>query len=90
MLFDLIIGPLNFFLLGYGGYVTGIKSENIFGETFGKTSLASAAQTFERGMQPSTGEKFCTTSANTLIDHSKKTHKTVAQIVGIERKQDEY
>lgn len=75
---------------GYGGYVTGIKSENIYGQTFGKTSYASAAQTFERGMQPSTKEKFSTTSANTLIDHSQQVHKTVAEIVGIERKQDEY
>jgi hypothetical protein len=28
---------------GYGGYIPGIKSENVFGETYGKTSFASKA-----------------------------------------------
>lgn len=31
------IGILTF-LIGYSGYVPGIKSENVFGESFGKTS----------------------------------------------------
>jgi hypothetical protein len=26
-------------ILGYAGYVPGVKSENVFGESFGKTSL---------------------------------------------------
>ena len=28
---------------GYQGYVPGIKSENVFGQTYGKTSYASSA-----------------------------------------------
>lgn len=26
------------YLIGYSGYVPGVKSENVFGESFGKTS----------------------------------------------------
>jgi hypothetical protein len=26
-------------ILGYGGYINGIKSENIFGKTYGKTTF---------------------------------------------------
>jgi hypothetical protein len=36
--------------IGYGGYVKGVKSENVFGETYGKTSFASNAGTIQRGM----------------------------------------
>ena len=40
--------------LGYAGYIPGIASENVYGETYGKTSYASSAQSFHRGIdQPS-------------------------------------
>ena len=68
----------------------GIKSENVYGKTFGCTSYASAAGTFDRGIEPPVQEKFRTTGASTLIDHSAQQHATVAQIVGIQREQDTY
>jgi len=30
--------------LGYGGYVSSVKSENVYGQTYGKTSFASNAK----------------------------------------------
>jgi hypothetical protein len=35
--------------LGYSGYVPGVKSENVFGESFGKTSGASGNEKIQRG-----------------------------------------
>lgn len=63
---------------GYGGYVTGVKSENVYGQTFGKTSLASSGQTICRGIDLPVHEKFKTTSADTLVDHSQSCPPTVA------------
>lgn len=31
---------------GYGGYISGVKSENVFGQTYGKTTYASSANQF--------------------------------------------
>ena len=43
---------------GYGGYVPGVKSENVFGQTYGKTSFASSAQTFPKGIDQDPDVKF--------------------------------
>ena len=47
-------------LVGYAGYVPGIKSENVFGQTYGKTSYASSAQTFHRGVDEPANLKYNT------------------------------
>jgi len=75
---------------GYGGYVPGVKSENCYGKTYGKTSLSSAAGELNRGLDLPIAVKFNTTSGESMIDHSKTTHKTTAQIVGVERSEDCY
>ena len=49
---------LNFHCLGYGGYVPGVKSENVFGQTYGKTSYASAAGNFHRGIDEPANIKY--------------------------------
>ena len=35
---------------GYGGYVPGVKSENVFGQTYGQTSYMSSAGLFPKGI----------------------------------------
>jgi hypothetical protein len=37
-------------LKGYSGYVPAVKSENVFGSTFGKTSFKSATGDYHRGI----------------------------------------
>jgi len=40
--------------LGYSGYVPGVRSENVYGESFGKTSGAACEGAISRGFdQPS-------------------------------------
>ncbi len=43
---------------GYAGYIPGIKSENVFGETYGKTSLQSGKKDIIRGIDVPAGVKF--------------------------------
>lgn len=75
---------------GYGGYVPGVKSENLYGKTYGKTSFSSAANDFNRGIDLPVGAKFATTTAETMLDHAQGKHKTTAQIVGVARNEDCY
>ena len=77
---------------GYGGYITGVKSENVFGETYGKTTLASSAKAFSRGMDLPPEVKYNTTMKAEFLDNSIKaeTAESVATIVGVSRGEDMY
>lgn len=46
------------FLLGYSGYVPGVKSENVFGESFGKTSGLSGNGQIQRGFDHVPEDKY--------------------------------
>lgn len=77
---------------GYGGYIPGIKSENVYGETYGKTSFASSAKTFVRGMEEPPHLKYDTTMKKEFIDHATRTDhiQTTAELVGVQRGEDVY
>jgi len=45
---------------GYAGYIPGTKSENLFGQTYGKTTYTSSAGTFERGIDQPAHIKYNT------------------------------
>ena len=83
---------LTWYLLGYCGYIPGIVSENVFGETYGKTSYASSAKTFGRGMDEPSHMKYNTTMKKEFIDHATRSDKvdTTAQLVGVVRFDDSY
>ena len=44
--------------LGYAGYVPGVKSENVFGESFGKTSTLANNGGIQRGFDSVPEEKY--------------------------------
>ena len=46
--------------LGYCGYIPGVKSENVFGESYGKTSGQSGRGEINRGFDQVPQEKFRT------------------------------
>lgn len=68
---------------GYGGFIPAQKAENMYGETYGKHTAHSSTGAHQKGISPNAPEKFLTTSAATLVDHSKSKVPTVADIVGI-------
>ena len=57
-------------LIGYGGYLPGVKSENVYGQTYGKTSFASSAQTFNKGMDEPKHLKYNTSMKVEFVNHS--------------------
>lgn len=77
---------------GYAGYIPGVKSENVFGETYGKTSYMSSCGSIKRGIDQPPGVKFSSMATNTLINHADVADQleTVAQIVGVQRGEDMY
>ena len=38
-----------YYFIGYSGYIPGIKAENVFGESYGKTTAISVKNEFPRG-----------------------------------------
>ena len=78
--------------IGYGGYITGIKSENVYGETYGKTTFQSSAKTFNRGMDQPPHVKYNTTMKAEFLDNAVRAceAETVATIVGVQRGEDLY
>ena len=75
---------------GYAGYIPGIASENVYGETYGKTSYASSAQTFHRGVDQPANLKYNTSMKSQFTDHAQTKHDTVAATVGVERGPEVY
>lgn len=82
---------------GYAGYITGVKSENLYGQTYGKTTYKSSAGTFERGIDQTPDVKYTTTMKNEqnifpTDDPQENALKfeTTAQIVGVNRGAEKY
>lgn len=71
--------------VGYAGYIQGVKSEVVFGQTYGMTSLASKANAFHKGRDEPADLKYNTIMKQEFIDHATKKHETVAEIVGVHR-----
>ena len=65
-------------ILGYGGYIPGVKSENVFGQTYGKTSYGSSAGTYLKGIDQPADVKYKSMFKHEYVDHSKFTHETTA------------
>ena len=56
---------------GYAGYIPGIKSENVFGDTYGKTSLQSSKKDIIRGIDHPSGVKFASMANSSFINHAE-------------------
>ncbi len=76
--------------LGYGGYLTGVKAENVYGQTYGKISYQSTAGEIQRGIDQPADVKYSSSFRKEFIKHSDKTYETTAQIVGVNRPEDTY
>ena len=72
--------------IGYQGFVAAIKSENMFGETFGKITSKSAHGEVHKGREVPPAERYKTVT----MEHHKHPEgmiaPTVAESVGVERK----
>ena len=77
----------SFLTSGYSGYVPSVKSENVFGLTYGKTSYASNSKQIVKGMDHPPHMRYTSSMQQEFIDHATNVGKveTTAQIVGVVR-----
>ena len=57
--------------IGYCGYVPSIKSENAFGESYGKTTGASVSGNIKQGFELEPSEKFMSISQQKHTNQSE-------------------
>lgn len=68
---------------GYMGYVSAIKSENKFGESYGKETAESLAGTIPKGTDVPSYVRYTSMSRDAYKDLSKITKQSTAQLLGI-------
>lgn len=71
--------------VGYQGFVPAIKSENMFGETFSKTTLRSAEGEVHKGREVPPEERYKTLGMQFHKHPQDMVAPTVAATVGVER-----
>jgi hypothetical protein len=73
--------------LGYGGYVPSIKSENVFGQTYGKTSYAASSGQIVRGLDLPAHLRFNSSMKSEFVNLSERWDQveTTAQLVGVNK-----
>ena len=64
-----------FIIVGYCGYVPSIKSENVFGESYGKTTSSSVGGAIDKGFEMSAQEKFKSISAIKYTNQNELTRQ---------------
>ena len=82
----LIFRVNNIVTLGYAGYVHSIKSENLYGDTFGKTTLDVCKHNYPAGQDFKARDKYVSTQTRTTIPPSEMLQRTAADIVGVPNK----
>lgn len=75
---------------GYVGFVPGIKAENMFGKTYGKTTFKSSTGEFNRGLDLPQEKKFVSMNAKEFVDQKRVLYETAAKIVGVDKREDIY
>jgi len=73
---------------GYAGYISGVKSENLFGRTYGKITYESASQTIQRGVDMSAELKYTSEAKGNYIDQKEFKRREVQKRQDIENKQN--
>jgi hypothetical protein len=69
--------------VGYAGYVTAIKPENLHAKTFGKLTYDVSNQDFLKGQDHPVEFRYVSTLAETHIPPTLMLHRTAAEIVGV-------
>ena len=75
---------------GYGGYIPAVKSENLFGKTYGNVTYKSAAKEFNRGIDAPPPEKYKSIGMEEFKDQAQVNGATAAKSVGVVKLDDTY
>ncbi|CAG9327207.1 unnamed protein product [Blepharisma stoltei] len=71
---------------GYQGYIPSTKSENLFGETYGKITHKSLAGEFPKGLDTDPKDKYKSAYREQFINLSTVKEKTATEILGVQPK----
>ena len=71
---------------GYQGYIPSIKSENLYGETYGKTTFKSSAGEFPKGLDVEPKDKYRSVHRDQFINLYNVKEKTATEMLGVEGK----
>jgi len=78
------VASLSYPRIGYQGFVPAIKAENMFGETFGKTTLKSNKGEVQRGRDAPPEVRYKTLAMEHHKNPAEMIAPTVAATVGVE------
>lgn len=54
--------------IGYAGYIPGVKPENMFGKTYGKTTFLSKANNYNQGFDVTSDVRFKSLVKDSFVD----------------------
>lgn len=76
--------------LGYGGYVQAVKSENIFGKTYGTATYKSVNKKYTPGIDVPPEQKYKSMNTKTYKDQVRVNARTASKTVGVIKEDDTY
>jgi len=74
---------------GYKGYIPGIHSENLYGETYGKTTYKSSTNAFPKGLDVKPTYKYKTSQQDSFINLYNVKEKTAKEMLGVHARPDQ-
>jgi len=75
---------------GYAGFIPAVKSENLFGKTYGKLTYISSSGDHEKGSEVPNQLRYTSLLQNSFVNQRHVTARTVAEIVGVVPKKTIY
>jgi Protein of unknown function (DUF2475) len=69
---------------GYQGYIPSVKSENLYGETYGKTTFKSSVGEFPKGLDVEPKDKYRSVHRDQFINLYQVKEKTATEMLGVE------
>lgn len=76
--------------IGYGGYIPAVKSENLYGKTYGIATYKSAAKEYNKGIDAPAEEKYKSQGMAEFVNQRSVNAATAAKSVGVIKEDDIY
>jgi len=84
------VSPPKKHIPGYGGFVPSIKSENLFAESFAKTTEKSGNKNISIGQDVNSNIKYTSMANTTFVNQAQVIAPTVAETVGVDKGKPSY
>ena len=85
-----IFPVFTFLTLGYRGFIKSVKSENKFGESFGKLTQQSLSGTIEKGSDIPPYNRYTSTTRENFINQRQVKIQSTAELLGVQSRKDVY